>query len=79
MALGISSTAIRLACSPACCPPMPSATMNRLEGSSVERGHLAIALGAAVVPDRPPAGNVEVVFVVLAIIPADRDDARLAA
>ena len=38
IALGMSSTAIRLACSPACWPSMPPATMNRLEGWSVAAG-----------------------------------------
>ena len=38
MARGISSTAMRLAFSPACCPPMPSATMKRFEVSRVIAG-----------------------------------------
>ena len=76
IALGISSTAIKLACSPACWPPMPSATMNRLDGSSVKGGHLAVAFRVTVVPHRPPAGHIKIIFVVLPVVPPHRDDSH---
>ena len=46
----------------------------QIRGLEGERGHLAIALGTAVVPDRPPAGNEEVVFVMVAVIAPNRDN-----
>ena len=68
-------TAIKLACSPACWPPIPSATMKRFDDSIVSARHLGVAFGAAVMPDGPPAGYVEIVFVVLAVVSPHRDDA----
>ncbi len=48
----------------------------QIGGLERERGHLAVALRTAVVPHRPPAGNEEIVFVVLAVVSPDRDHAH---
>jgi hypothetical protein len=40
-------------------------------------GRFAVAFGRAIVPHRPAAGNIKIVLVVFAVIPADRDDADL--
>ncbi len=47
----------------------------QVRGLERQRGHLAVALRAAVVPDRPPAGDVEVVFVMLPVVSPHRDNA----
>ena len=78
IARGISSTAIRLACSPACWPPMPSATMKqRSDGLAAVIARIVelAAVGSAVVTDRDAAGDVVVVLVVLAVV-ADRPRPR---
>ena len=48
----------------------------QIGGLERQRGHLAVALRAAVVPHRPPAGNEEIVFVVLPVISPHRDHAH---